>query len=45
MRKLAAFAVAFLGTLAVALVPLGVTDLSRTGSQPVVEAQQPVAAV
>ena len=44
MRKPLAFAVAFLATLAVALVPLGITDLSRTGSQPVVEAQRPVAA-
>ena len=44
MRKLAAFAAAFLATLAVALVPLGITDLSRPGSQPVAEAQQAVAA-
>ena len=44
MRKPVAFVTAFLGALAVALVPLGITDLSRTGAQPVAEAQQAVAA-
>ena len=44
MRKPVAFVAAFLATLAAALVPLGITDLSRTGSQPVAEAQQAVAA-
>ena len=40
MKKLAAFAAAFLFALTVALVPLAVSDLGRTGAQPSVDAQQ-----
>ena len=40
MKKLAAFAAAFLLALTVALVPLAVSDLGRPGAQPSVEAQQ-----
>ena len=39
MKKLAAFAAAFLLALTVALVPLAVSDLGRPRAQPSVEAQ------
>ena len=39
MKKLAAFAAAFLFALTVALVPLAVSDLGRPVAQPSVEAQ------
>lgn len=41
MRRLAAFLAAFLATLAVALVPLAASDLSRPGGQYAAEARQP----
>ena len=44
MRRLAAFLAAFLATLAVALVPLAASDLSRPGGQYAAEARQPPAA-
>ena len=44
MRRFAAFLAAFLATLAVALVPLAASDLSRPGGQYAAEARQPPAA-